>query len=210
MLSTAIAYSNAVFCAQPNDLQHIHEAGKNIAILERDICNLNRELQSFIDCAIEFTFSGSIEEIESSLTQETELSANSYPLLYADIQWILQQFAATTKAASFRLHITTMSTDMCRKFHTDINDLRLLCTYVGPGTLWLPDEAIDQQALNAGTNELQIEPQHIQQATTGAVVLLKGALYENSNPILHRSPAVEESGEKRFLLRIDTNHFSFE
>ena len=97
---------------------------------------------------------------------------------------------------------------MCRKFHTDINDLRLLCTYVGPGTLWLPDEAIDRNMLTASTQELLIEEQHIQQVATGDVVLLKGALFENSNPILHRSPAIEASGATRFLLRIDTNQFS--
>ena len=98
---------------------------------------------------------------------------------------------------------------MCRKFHTDINDLRLLCTYIGPGTLWLPDEAVDLKALQKGGDEqaLVVDEQQIQQVSTGDVVILKGALYPEANPILHRSPSIEESGEKRLLLRIDTNEF---
>ena len=114
-----------------------------------------------------------------------------------------------TQASSFRLLLTTVNTDMCRKFHTDINDLRLLCTYIGPGTLWLPDEIVDGKALQAGKEdtEIVIDAQQIQQVPTGDVVILKGALYAGANPILHRSPSIKEHGEKRFLLRIDTNEF---
>ena len=38
----------------------------------------------------------------------------------------------------------------------------------------------------------------------GDIIILKGALYPEANAILHRSPTIEENGEKRLLLRIDT------
>ena len=46
-------------------------------------------------------------------------------------------------------------------------------------------------------------------AQTGAVAVLKGAIYpqKNTNAVVHRSPAIEETSEKRLLLRIDTNDF---
>lgn len=47
----------------------------------------------------------------------------------------------------------------------------------------------------------------IQQAGTGDIVILKGALYPDGHAIMHRSPTIEEMGAARLLLRIDTNAF---
>ena len=103
--------------------------------------------------------------------------------------------------------LTGVKTDMCRKFHSDINDLRILCTYYGPGTLWLPKETIDKKAYSADKDDFIIDESLIQQVATGDAVILKGALYRNSDPVLHKSPPVEAQGEQRLLLRIDTNEF---
>jgi len=129
--------------------------------------------------------------------------------LLSDISKLLGIFEAITKAQSFRLFLATVKTNMCRKFHTDVNSIRLLCTYTGQGTLWLPDEALDQMALRSVRKNQDIDPdqKYIQQVRTGDVVLLKGALYPDGHPIMHRSPSIEESGEHRLLLRIDTNEF---
>ncbi|MEM7381676.1 MAG: DUF1826 domain-containing protein, partial [Bacteroidota bacterium] len=93
------------------------------------------------------------------------------------------------------------------RFHTDINELRMLCTYVGAGTLWLPDDAVDRNAYLSGKDNKDIVPDKnlIQQVCTGDVLILKGALYPGSTPILHRSPSVTENDEERILLRIDIN-----
>ncbi|HAA11799.1 MAG TPA: hypothetical protein DCE41_08925, partial [Cytophagales bacterium] len=57
--------------------------------------------------------------------------------------------------------------------------------------------------------ELVLDADSIQQAETGAVIILKGAIYpkEGTQAVLHRSPTIEESGERRLLLRIDTDEF---
>jgi hypothetical protein len=81
----------------------------------------------------------------------------------------------------------------------------MLCTYLGQGTLWLPDEAVDPKTSRSASHELVIDAELIQQIPAGDVVILKGALYPDADPILHRSPTIEESGETRLLLRIDTN-----
>jgi len=99
---------------------------------------------------------------------------------------------------------------MCRRFHTDINDVRLLCTYSGPGTLWLTNDNINPKALGTrgSKQSIFIEQDRIQQANTGAVVLLKGALYsdESTRAVVHCSPSIEEDAQKRLLLRIDTGN----
>ncbi|MEL6945774.1 MAG: DUF1826 domain-containing protein, partial [Bacteroidota bacterium] len=133
---------------------------------------------------------------------------NGCKVLLDDITELLTTFKNVSQATSFRLLLATVSTNMCRRFHTDINDLRLLCTYIGQGTLWVPDKVVNHRATTKGSNEdMVLDEQQIQQVNTGDVIILKGALYEDANPILHRSPSIEKDGEKRLLLRIDTNDF---
>ncbi len=82
-----------------------------------------------------------------------------------------------------------------------------MCTYVGQGTLWLPDTAVDWKAYTAhvGNEQIVKDKELIQQVDAGDVTILKGALYPNAKPIMHRSPSIEETAEERLLLRIDIN-----
>jgi len=123
----------------------------------------------------------------------------------------LLQFKELSGANSFRLLFTTVNTNMCSRFHTDMNDLRLLCTYNGPGTVWLSDSNVNRNALETyGDNETIVKDNsQINYAKTGSVVLLKGAIFplKGTKAIVHRSPTIEESGLSRLLLRIDANDF---
>ena len=124
---------------------------------------------------------------------------------------MLLQFEELSGAKSFRLLLSTVNTNMCSRFHTDMNDLRLLCTYSGPGTVWLSENNINRDALETyGDNETIVKDKsQINYAKTGAVVLLKGAVYplKGTKAIVHRSPTIEETGMSRLLLRIDANDF---
>jgi len=203
-------YANAVISNDHHDLQDIHMKSKNIAIYERDIASLGKDLNQITDKKIECRAIGTVEEITSLLNDYFNHNLSNHLSLREDITSLLRLFDQITVASSYRLLLATVSTNMCRKFHTDINDLRMLCTYVGPGTNWIPDEIVDLQSQKSGRGDLEmvIEERHVQQVYTGDAVILKGALYEGANPILHRSPPIEESGEKRLLLRIDTNESS--
>ena len=96
---------------------------------------------------------------------------------------------------------------MCPRFHADNNELRMLCTYHGPGTLWLPDHAVDRNAhLNGRGNASNFADESAaQEVKTGDVALLKGGLYPAASPILHCSPTITSPAEKRVLLTIDAN-----
>ena len=96
-----------------------------------------------------------------------------------------------------------------------MNELRLLCTYVGKGTLWVPDEAVNRASLQALEDDSKIlsDKNMIQQASNGEVLILKGALYggKGTKAIVHKSPEIERKKEQRLVLRIDSNDlFSFE
>ena len=192
----------------PGILQHIDNKDINIAIYERDIHELTSEVNQLINQDIKLNTSGSVNAILKDIRKT--ISPNEYSLILQDIQHLLLHFSEVTGSDEFRVFLATINTNMCRRFHTDINDLRMLCTYSGPGTLWLTNDNINHDALrnNGDNTHIVLKEKKIKQAKTGAVVILKGAMYpqENVKAIVHRSPTIEESGDRRLLLRVDTNN----
>lgn len=191
-------------------LKRIHESEVNIAIFNRDVEALSDELDGLIKRDFELRSSGNFETVSNAIISAADLK--DCPLIKKDITDLLDLFSGVTNASNYRLFFATVSSNMCKKFHTDINDLRMLCTYAGPGTLWLTEDNVNRDAEDCCDDDacLVIDESRVQQADTGAVIVLKGAIYpkEGTNPILHRSPTIEESGERRVLLRIDTDEFT--
>jgi len=207
MIQTQKTFANAVVTNTREGLEGIHQKTKNIAILHRQIGHLHKELAYLEDQKIECRANGSIEKVRSEMATYFETNLKDCPLMLQDITSQLNLYKQLSGAQSFRVFFSTVSTNMCRKFHTDINQLRMLCTYVGPGTLWLPSEAVDSEAYNSNSKDKSIvrDESLIQQVDTGDVALLKGAIYPEADPILHRSPTIEETKQKRLILRIDAN-----
>jgi len=191
----------------PTVLHQIHSNEVNIATYNREIDVLSNEIDTALNQAIEIRVNGDIDKI----VQTMENNLKEFDLLKSDLISLLHLFKDITKANRYKVLVVTVNTNMCRRFHTDINDLRMLCTYSGPGTLWLEDDNVNRKALDTcGDNEcIVLDETKIHQAKTGSVVILKGAIYptEGTKAIVHRSPTIEEIGERRLLLRIDTNEF---
>jgi len=191
----------------PTVLHQIHSNEVNIATYNREIDVLSNEIDTALNQAIEIRVNGDIDKI----VQTIENNLKEFDLLKSDLISLLHLFKDITKANRYKVLVVTVNTNMCRRFHTDINDLRMLCTYSGPGTLWLEDDNVNRKALDTcGDNEcIVLDETKIHQAKTGSVVILKGAIYptEGTKAIVHRSPTIEEIGERRLLLRIDTNEF---
>ena len=92
-------------------------------------------------------------------------------------------------------------------FHYDVNHLRLVYPLLGPGTLWLNDENVRREYLGKGNNDLVvIDQEKIFQVPEKTITLLKG----NGHPtgknkaVIHASPVISKSAEKRILLRIES------
>jgi hypothetical protein len=204
MIDTPLKFDNAAISDEVSILQDIHLKNKNIAVYRREIKPLKDALDQAIKQSIECKVSGTAEQISTFLNSYFTNELPEHKVLLDDILGLLELFNQVSKTSSLRLLLATINTNMCRKFHTDINNLRLLCTYVGSGTLWLPEEAINHKALRTN-KDIVLHKNLIQQVDTGDVIILKGALYPESEAIIHRSPTIEGTGEKRLLLRIDTN-----
>ncbi len=211
MIESKFSLTNASIGNEESTLAEIHLANKNISIYEREISALQPEIKQILNQSVDFSISGDVQKIETALKAYFSTHFSDCLALLEDIRKLLDLFNNVTKASSYRLLLATVNTNMCRRFHTDINDLRMLCTYRGQGTLWLTEDNINRSALDSSKDNeyIVINENKIQQVSTGSVALLKGAIYpkEGTRAIVHRSPTIEESGEKRLLLRIDTNDF---
>lgn len=104
-------------------------------------------------------------------------------------------------AVGLRLHV--LHGTMCPRFHVDRVPARLLCTYQGPGTEWLPEEAVTRPDREGPLAEQRVEPSQVRQLGTGDVALLKGEAWAGNEGrgVVHRSPG---PGEKpRLVIGLD-------
>ncbi|MFT3884015.1 MAG: DUF1826 domain-containing protein [Flavobacteriales bacterium] len=191
-------------------LRDIHDPEVNIAVWERTPAIPSSELDGVLDLLHEeVRVHGCTTAIMRHLRSAFMTLGLEAPVLLDDVAWLLEEFARTARATDLRFLLSAVTTNMCRRFHTDMNEMRLLCTYRGPGTLWLPNDAVNEHAIRSQNPELPIErsPADILQVATGHVAIIKGALYPGTHmgACVHRSPTIEEAGERRLLLRVDPN-----
>jgi hypothetical protein len=109
------------------------------------------------------------------------------------------------------LRLTALNSAMCPKFHVDGVPCRLVTTYQGVATQWLPHQAVDRSKLGAGSrgiadnkSGLYQQESDIQQLDCGDVALLKGEnwLGNKGGGLVHRSPALA-GADYRLLLTLD-------
>lgn len=144
---------------------------------------------------------------EGPIEQSIEDLAVALPVLppldlLIDIQYLAFVFASVAATDGVvRLRLEALTGRGCHRWHADAVGLRLLCTYQGAGTEFLPlaggaetARALDHDATGAATA-----------APTGAVALLKGEGYPGNAGwgCIHRSPPAGPGPRARLLLCID-------
>lgn len=126
--------------------------------------------------------------------------------LIRDAVRLVRLYAGIVGCPVVQLRLDNLAGDGCRFFHADHVGLRLLCTYQGAGTHWLPDDAVARSALGRGENDAVLsDPRRIRKLGTGHVGLLKGEDWPGNRGrgLVHRSPPADPSGAPRLLLCLD-------
>ncbi len=128
-----------------------------------------------------------------------------------DIARLLGRFGDHTGARRVRVVFGAVRTDQCRKFHIDYVRYRLVTTYVGPGTEWVPDHAVRRSALDAppvsateANQQIVSDSSAVRRAAAGEVVVMKGADHPSGRAAVHRSPPIGGSDGVRVVLAIST------
>ena len=155
-------------------------------------------------------FSAPTQDVARTLALHMPQFENRETLL-EDIALLTDMFACLFDQDAIGLRLRVIDTPMCPRFHVDQIPSRLITTYSGPATEWVPNEFADRSKLGAGNNGLSDEesgllqpPCHIQSIQTGDVALLKGGGWKGNegSGLIHRSPN-NIDGQKRLLLTLD-------
>lgn len=121
-----------------------------------------------------------------------------------DLQLLIALARNLAPQALLRVHIETRACNPGQQFHVDHAALRLICTYRGQGTQWLPKTAFDRCA-SAGESNARIRDwSALQEIPSGAVAVMKGNRFPDQpgQGLLHRSPSASVAAP-RVLAMVD-------
>ncbi|AKT39430.1 DUF1826 domain-containing protein [Chondromyces crocatus] len=133
-------------------------------------------------------------------------------MLGADIAELSVRFAGLAGCGRVRATLSLSARDVCRKFHVDHVGLRLFCTYAGPGTEWIPNDAVRRDLLSRYDLAIDVANRSIQGnegaargAKPGEVLLLKGEGWPGNggNGAVHRAPPIAAARLRRLVLTLD-------
>jgi hypothetical protein len=193
-------------------LADIYSEAISLAVWRRSLSDeLEREVRGLCDRAKPTQVSLALipDDAHRSICDALGLAASS-PLC-ADIAELVDMFSELFACSRVGLRFTTLDRPMCPRFHVDRLGCRLITTYAGVATEWLPHTRVRRDRLgivSAGIADHESGvyrcEAHIQRLRRGDVALLKGEGWEGNEGrgLVHRSPAVPED-EKRVLLTLD-------
>lgn len=123
-----------------------------------------------------------------------------------DLALLTRIMFRATRTSAVHVRLERLLHDGCKFFHSDIVGIRLLCSYAGEGTQWLPDYAVNRLALGSKSNDrICSDRAAIGSLQRGAVGLFKGDRWPGNagRGVVHRSPPVQSDHEARVLLCLD-------
>lgn len=131
--------------------------------------------------------------------------------ILSDLAELLARLADLAGTCRLRVSFGAVRTDQCRKFHVDYVRYRLVTTYLGPGTEWVPEHAVDRAALAHpascpcdANKSIVRDAAAVRHASAGDVLLMKGARHPSQLGAVHRSPPIESTGQVRVVLVAST------
>ena len=180
-----------------------------------------RELEPRVASALEeltwaepFESQAMLDVLEPDL--DAFLRPVSNPLAREFLEQDIASLARSLGAAMGRRHLhgqlAIMARDGCRKFHADNVSLRLLCTYVGPGTEWIPNENVERRNLartdvdfETANRSVLRRPDGVRRCGAGDILILKGEAFDRNrgSGAVHRSPPIVEHELRRLVFKLD-------
>ena len=155
----------------------------------------------------EFRKNNALKDIEKILaaTISSDLQKQAfYKVWLDDMASVATLFCKIEKSDSVKVWVGTNRG--CSRYHVDNVPRRLLVTYEGKGTEWLPDDAADRAAYTKGKpNELIVkDPSSKQFIGEWDIAVFKGGV----GGLLHRTPD-EALTSPTVFMRLDNIDFGF-
>lgn len=196
----------------PTVFADIYLKQNNIAIWRRDLSDLVKtETAQFVADHDLFERNASIAANSALFSLLSLLGGDKYAALAEDIAGLVEMYSYLFDIERVGLRLAILNRAMCPKFHVDNVPCRLVCTYHGIATEWLPHHAVNRKKLGVGSNGLAdhesglyTDEADINRLNLGDVALLKGELWQGNEGagLVHRSPT-PSNNEQRLLLSLD-------
>jgi len=120
----------------------------------------------------------------------------------ADLDLLIELLDLLLEPDAIGLRLQRLEGPMCPRLHVDRVGIRLLCTYIGPGSEYLDDRHADRDLLGQGNANALAHSDVLESVPTGAIALLKGDAFPGNEGggVIHRSP---HDPSPRLLLSLD-------
>ncbi|WP_025897999.1 DUF1826 domain-containing protein [Sneathiella glossodoripedis] len=198
---------------QANSLQELEQFSQRtdqLAVLPRDV---PENADAFFEKLITTPFgvnakvhkSTALDDIAKTLAPVLpgEVMADPFYLFWLDdMAAICKTFCVIENSPSIGFWLGTERG--CRRFHVDYVPHRLLVTYAGEGTEWLPDDGADRTAFaNGAPNEKIVKnPKSLKHMNVWDIAVFRGG----AGGLLHRTPDSALNAPS-LLLRLDSVSF---
>jgi hypothetical protein len=208
-----IQFRQGIEDTQHTVLTDIYQEDTNMVVWKRNLAN---NLEQAADAIIESQ--PTLEELlvvspEEAFDAIKKLLGSSpeAEVLAEDIANLVDMFCCLFDLKRGALRMTVLDRAMCPRFHVDRVPCRLVTTYQGIATEWLPHNVADRSKLGTGNmgkpdvlSGLFEHISDIQQLKSGDVGLMKGELWHNNEGagLIHRSPQVPNN-TRRLVLTLD-------
>lgn len=203
------ATSSVRFVDEVLGLAAIFEPQVNIVVLKRP-----RSAALALECERAVAQAGfqRLFRVATDAPLEPTLAAElrGSPELAADVQFWAEVLAELTGNTSIGVRLARLEAAMCPRLHVDRVALRLVCTYHGPGTEFVPNERFDRTRLghtrrsDCELGDAACEDDGVLAAQAGEIVLLKGEAWPGNagRGAIHRS-ANASAQTPRLVMTLD-------
>jgi len=194
-------------------LADIYTPGVNLAVWESGLdwqARMGAETLCRARPGFGYNSHGRCDEAVADLTQRWPSDPAMAPLHEA-VTMCTRMFYELFDPPGLGIRVAALDRAMCPRFHVDRVPVRMIATFCGPGTEWLPNDAVDRSQLGAPRPAHGVRPdaptaRPITPNTlrAGDVALMKGENWEGNegNGLVHRSPSVQD-GTPRLIVTVD-------
>ncbi|WP_017446866.1 DUF1826 domain-containing protein [Gayadomonas joobiniege] len=210
----SIVFKQAIIDSHPEVLTQVYQEDTNMVIWQRQ---LDHSLEQAVDeilldrPKLKLSMVVAPEDCKVAIKEALCTSPSvATDLLSDDITLLVDMYCCLFDLKQVGLRMTSLDRAMCPKFHVDKVPCRLVSTYRGVATEWVPHHLANRDRLGAASHGLTDDQSglyhsanDIQQLTQGDVALLKGELWPNNEGagLIHRSPQVTDS--HRLVITLD-------
>ena len=201
---------------EPDVFSDIYRDDINIVIWQRE---LSAQLALAANEILKAEARLEIAEVVTAKSVHSKLckalgETDAVKVLSDDITLLVDMFCCVFDLKKAGLRLTALDRAMCPRFHFDRIPCRLVTTFHGVATEWVPHQLVDRSQLGAGNQGKSDEQSglfqsidDIRQLNQGDVALLKGEFWQDNEGagLVHRSPVQGQGSvnERRLILTLD-------